>query len=665
VCEGPAEKMVAAVSAPHVWGASCVAKVATICGAQCDPDDSSKSDGTCTPWYPGETNAACASADLSVGVPCDGVVPVCNHGQATAPAGVKIVHFPANSQQYPSCTPDLSHPGTTQCFTAEPIPPGECINVTTCPGLSGNRAIMVNPSQPVPECTCADNWSLFSSGEACIDPICAGGSSAATIIKKPIDIVFLIDNSGSMAGEIEQVQNLISTDFADIIGAADIDYRVIMFSRYGDVDVAVGGSDHPICIGAPLGGQACTDPVNESLTINPPHFYHYSVDVGSLDSWCRLLGSYKLPDEQASPARTWTARAPLGWSQWLREDAFKVFVELSDDDVDCSSYGYDFDDNGTSASGTAAAAAFDTALLALDPAQFGTASARNYVWHSIIGMRANSPTTTPWPSTSSISTTTCGTGSEGPGTGYQALSRLTGGLRYPICLNSNFDAMFNVIATSVVAQSSAACEYALPDNDGTFDPNKATLVYSTLNNQGVDVSTSLVQVTGLASCINTGWYFDDPSDPSTITLCPAACSLVKVDTNARVWAELGCPGGAEPLTATFEYAGNCGQDEGVRWLDLGYTAVIPDDGTITFRARVAGASADLADADWVTIGTATSANPLCGLGSGCEIDVYSALGAADAQLPALELEVTLTPSSGGDSPSLSDWKLTYTCPDNQ
>jgi hypothetical protein len=664
VCEGPAEKMVVAATAPHTWSASCVAKVATVCGARCDAADASNDAGACTPWYPGETSSSCTGIDLAVGVPCDGVIPVCNHGQATAPSGIKIRHYPANSQQYPACNPG-NHAQMKECTTTAPIPPGECINVTTCPDLSGNREIIVNPGQPVAECSCLDNWSLFSSGESCIEPICAGGSSQATIIKKPVDIVFVIDNSGSMAGEIEQVQNLISTDFADIIAAADIDYRVIMFSRYGDVDVAVGGSDHPICISSPLGGNACTDPVNESLTLNPPNFYHYSVDVGSLDSWCDLIASFNQPDEYASPARTWTARAPLGWSQWLRESATKVFVEISDDDVSCSVGSTTFTDLNTSAGGTTAAAAFDTALRALSPAHFGTATARNYVWHSIVGMKANNPSTTPWPATSSIQTQTCGSGSEGAGTGYQALSKLTGGLRYPICLNSNFDAMFNAIATSVVAQSSAACDYALPENDGTFDPNKTSLVYSTVANNGNDVSTTLVQVANLAACKTNAWYFDDPSDPSKITLCPTTCNTVKTDTNARVWAEIGCPGGAEPLTATFEYEGLCGQDEGVRWLDLGYTSTVPTDATISFRARVAGTKDDLPDSDWVNLGTATSTNALCGLGSGCEIDVYSKLGAADAQLPALELEVTLTPSSGGESPSLSDWKLTYTCPDNQ
>lgn len=665
LCEGPPEKMVTAVSAPHTWGASCVAKVASLCGARCDPDDAANDEGACTPWYPGETSPTCTGIDLAVGVPCDGVIPVCNHGQTAAPAGVKIVHFPANSQQYPACAPNQGHAQMKSCTTTEPIPPGECINVTTCPDLSGNREIMVNPGQPIAECSCADNWSLFSSGEACIAPICAGGNSSATIIKKPVDIVFLIDNSGSMAGEITQVQNLIDNDFADIIAAADIDYRVIMIARYGDVDVAVGGSDHPICIGAPLGAQACTDPVNETLVMNPPHYYHYSADIGSLDSWCRLLTSFNEPDEQASPARTWTPRAPAGWSQWLRESAYKVFVEITDDDVSCTSGAYSFNDLRTTAGGTATAAAFDTALRELSPTHFGTAAERNYVWHSIIGMKANSPATTAWPASAALSTTTCGSGSEGPGTGYQALSKLTGGLRYPICQNSTFDSIFNAIATAVVEESSAACDYALPENDGTFDPNNATLIYSTLNSQGVDVSTTLVQVANLAACKSNAWYFDDPNDPTTITLCPTTCAAVKVDLDARVWAELGCPSTAEALTATFEYSGVCGHDEGVRWLDLAYTSLIPGDATISFRARVAGDEAGLASATWVNLGTATSEKALCGLGSGCELDVYNALGAQNAQLPSLELEVHLEPSSAGDSPSLSDWKLTYTCPDNQ
>jgi hypothetical protein len=662
VCEGPMEKMVEAAVAPPTWSASCVAKVASVCDATCNPKNAADTSGKCTPWYPGQTDATCAGVDLALGVPCDGVIPVCNHGKTEAPSGIELVHFPANSQQYPALTPDLTHPQATTCTTKAKIPAGECISVTDCTGLNGNKEITVNPTGAVAECSRLDNWTLYSKGASCQAPICAGGSSSASIKKKPIDIIIAIDNSSSMTGEIVQVQNLINTNFADIMAASGIDYRVIMFSRYGDVNIAVGGSDHPICVKKPLGGNDCLAPSIEPLTLNAPRFYHYSADVGSLDSLCMLLGTYNKPDEAATDGRLWTAKAANGWSQWLREDAFKVFMEITDDDASCTSYGYSFKDLGTTAGGTAVAAAFDKELLALSPAQFGTASARNYIWHSIVGLKANSPATTAWPASAAMTTTTCGTGSEGPGTGYQGLSVLTGGLRYPICQNSTFDSIFNAIATEVVTTASASCDYAI-DMSMSFDPNLATLIYSTVTKQGADQSTKLTRVANAAACVANAWYYDAAS--LTVKLCQTTCDTVKADANARVWAEIACPTNVTPTTQTFTYSGLCPSGKGTTWLDLGYTSTIPAGGNVTFRTRVARDTASLSTATWVSLATAVTATQSCPLSSSCDIDVYNKLGSLDAQLPALELEITVTPGTGNQPSSLTGWDLTYTCRDNQ
>ena len=51
--------------------------------------------------------------------------------------------------------------------------------------------------------------------------------------RRPVDIIFVIDNSGSMADEIASVRKNIQTDFASIIEDSGVDYRVIMVSRFG------------------------------------------------------------------------------------------------------------------------------------------------------------------------------------------------------------------------------------------------------------------------------------------------------------------------------------------------------------------------------------------------------------------------------------------------
>ena len=81
------------------------------------------------------------------------------------------------------------------------------------------------------------------------------------------------------------------------------------------------------------------------------------------------------------------------------------------------------------------------------------------------------PTTEAWPPTADIQTTKCAAGfwDHGPGTGHQALSKLTGGLRFPICSYANFDVVFNAIATDVVRNVEMQCDVPL-------DPQQEAMV---------------------------------------------------------------------------------------------------------------------------------------------------------------------------------------------
>jgi hypothetical protein len=703
VCEGPPEKMVKAPEPPHEWSDDCVDLVASECDAACNANDASDTGGSCTPWYPGETDPTCNGIDLTVGVPCDGVIPVCNHGKAAAAAGVRIVHFPANSQQFPLTDPDQSHPQMKECFTSEPVPAGECISVTGCPGLTGNREIMVNPGTTLSECSQLDNWSLYSSGAECGAPICAGGSSAASIVKTPVDIIISIDNSASMQGEIESVQNRIDGDLADILDQAGIDYRVIMVTRYGNVHTqnydsgTATDSMYSVCIGDPLSSIDCPISGSDStpaVANTLPRFYHHSTDIGSNNMWCRLLESYSQPDPYPVDRSNWTSVAPDGWGAFLREGAFKVFIGITDDNPlatndtythngetlarDCPNMLGDATLDGTN--DQAGANDFDTALRTLAPAQFGAVGGtRNYIWHSIAGMTASE--NQPLQPSAAVETrccrfdrtydTTCqGTVGQrlndaaNAGQGYQYLSKLTGGLRYPSCYHDNFDAIFNAVADEVIEQASASCDLVLADL-ATFDPSLTTVFYTTVASNGSDVSTELTRVADASACTSNAWYYDDSSGTSTIKLCPTTCSTVQADTDARVTGELSCGTTSETVTQSFVYQAECPFQQGGTWLDLGYESTIPAGGTISFRARVAADEASLTDATWEDLRTATDVDDAsCPLGSGCELDLYNSFGQYGAMLPTLEVEVTLTPSSSGNV-SLDNWEITYSCSDNQ
>ncbi len=138
------------------------------------------------------------------------------------------------------------------------------------------------------------------------------------------------------------------------------------------------------------------------MPINTANFFHYSYDIQSNDSLTKLLGTYNLADVNGL--------APMGWSQWLRMDAAKVFIEITDDEM----YGL-------------TAAQFETQLFAKTPKMFGDATARNYTFHSIIGLHENSPATKAWLPTDPEQTTKCTApsarpGAVAPGLIYQNLS---------------------------------------------------------------------------------------------------------------------------------------------------------------------------------------------------------------------------------------------------
>ena len=390
--------------------------------------------------------------------------------------------------------------------------------------------VIATPNAP------ANNGDGGVPGFVTISENCAALTQTPEQLRSPVDVIIVIDNSSSMAGEIEQVQERINSDFARIIEESGVDYRVIMVSRYGDVDISVGESDHPICVRAPLGSSDCLSPETIPLVHNAPRFYHYSADIRSRTPWCDLLTSWDSPDE-FTPAdreqRPWESIAPIGWKQFVREEAFKEFLVITDDNSRCEGEGHYFEDGNTS-DAQSSAVEFDTALLALAPRQFGSNVARKYKWHSIVGMTENDDALEPWPASAPLQTGQCSPGSEGPGLGFQALSVLTGGLRYPSCNNDNFDAVFRALAEGVVT-GSLACEWEIPEVEN-FDADQVNVQWRSDNG-----SQAFSNVDTLADCEEGhGWYYDDNENPTKVLVCPTTCTLLQSDPNAKLELLFGC-----------------------------------------------------------------------------------------------------------------------------
>jgi hypothetical protein len=153
--------------------------------------------------------------------------------------------------------------------------------------------------------------------------------------------------------------------------------------------------------------------------------------------------------------------------------------------------------------------------------------------------------TVPWAPTDPIVEDVC-TGPGGgdangvaPGFGHQHLAILTGGLRYSNCLNDDFDAMFNAVAEGIVEGAQASCEYDVPvPQGGIVNLDETEVAYEP---GGGGSPLLLDQVSDEIDCNgDDGFYFDVGGEK--LFLCPATCTTVQANPDARVNIDFGCLG---------------------------------------------------------------------------------------------------------------------------
>ena len=360
---------------------------------------------------------------------------------------------------------------------------------------------------------------------------CGNQSAQAVLTKLPVDIIFVIDNSGSMSAEIKGVQDNINKNFAQIIESSGIDYRVIMLSRFGKY------TSTQICVEAPLGGipmGGCVNP--PAQPVNTAKFFHYSYTIASTDSWCRILNTLK-----GGQKDTYNL-APNGWITWLRPDSFKTFVEVTDDRVSCSYNGKTYNDGGTEVAAKAAATNFDTDLRAASTAMFGMTppAARNYNFYGLIGVPYNMPPEEPYSAKDPIfpAATKCPS-AVNSGMGHQALSNMTDALRGPLCDPTKYDAIFQSIAQGVVSSAKVACKFTIPDAPmgKILDQDSITVDYLPMGN-AMNQQT-FKQVAGPMQCDAMSFYVMG----NEVILCPDACTAVQGDPGAKIDVNFTC----EPL----------------------------------------------------------------------------------------------------------------------
>lgn len=364
---------------------------------------------------------------------------------------------------------------------------------------------------------------------------CVETTSGEITLSEPVDIIFVIDNSGSMTEEIGAITKNINDHFANVMKSGGIDYRVIMLTQHGSLS-SYGGN---VCIESPLstipvGG--CENLPYGSLPGNKyGQFYHYSYDVQSNDSACVILDTLLSSNGKEDDFNL----APNGWIKWLRKSSLKVFVEITDDSAGCVWYPKSdksikkiLNDFQSDLGGQIFALEFDKQLTKLAPEYFGTPENRNYIFYSIVGLKekpdavdenldiidSNGVIDDCFTPSESIVNNVCST-AMAPGYGYQALSQLTGGLRFPVCQADKFDIIFEKIANSIASITTSVCILNLPEN---VNIDLSTLGISVETDNG---NITLNQVENEYTCSNNSFYVDKASN--NVIICDEACLNIK------------------------------------------------------------------------------------------------------------------------------------------
>jgi hypothetical protein len=306
---------------------------------------------------------------------------------------------------------------------------------------------------------------------------CAAVSETAMNTFAPVDIIFVIDTSGSMSDEKNFVQQNMNI-FSQQIFLANIDHHVVM--------IAESSPEGP-CINVPLGSGAC--PADTKL----PEYLHVVEGVGSTNALEKILTTEQL------------------WSSSIRPGSIKHLVVVSDDESSMD------------------AGSFHNAFVALNPEY------ANYVFHAIVAFEA------PDPLECALGANCCLTLiplAEAVGEVYLQLVQQTGGVAGDLC-DQQFGPVFNQIAMSVQQTVPLSCEFEIPPppEGDTFDSTKVNVE---IEIDGVEQDVYYVENEAACNG-GDGWYYlPDAVDPTHVHMCPTTCSSLQAAGEATVDILFGC-----------------------------------------------------------------------------------------------------------------------------
>lgn len=95
-----------------------------------------------------------------------------------------------------------------------------------------------------------------------------------------------------------------------------------------------------------------------------------------------------------------------------------------------------------------------------------------------------------------------------------------------------------LVAFQSIQGKGLACQFKLP-SDEAVDADKVNVIYGS---KSTDTKTLIGQVSGPEQCNGDkdAWYYDNPSAPTSILLCPASCEKIEADNDAKLEVVFGC-----------------------------------------------------------------------------------------------------------------------------
>jgi len=354
------------------------------------------------------------------------------------------------------------------------------------------------------------------------DMACTSASAEAILERLPADIIWVVDNSSSMSAEIENVRLGLNA-FAEFIDTSGIDYRVIMLSKRG---MGASGTRYSICVPPPLAGDdACG---------NGPRFFHSNIDILSTQPLEQILGTLG----QTTGYRAGDSRGGEPWRDWLRPEASKMFVVVTDDNARMSKTLFE-NFRGAGAP-----------HVLIPPAPPGSPPE----WRNPVPGSSASAYLPPgilqpeWGGLfdrykmSGIYGYACTAVDTGPT--YTEIITATGGVRADICAPpTTWGTFFESIATEVVRATRISCDLAIPAPPAglMFSPSRVNVEVRA----GAIAMPLRKTIGGLSGCASlpNGWYFDSDDAPTRVLLCPAACDLAQGEPgvgDTSVQIQFGC-----------------------------------------------------------------------------------------------------------------------------